>query len=542
MTSRSLSSLLIVGAAALILGGCQSETAGNVKSIQPIPAKTLALMKEKGMTRRDPILIRIYKETSELEVWKKKTDGRYGLLKTYEICRFSGALGPKKVEGDGQSPEGFYSVAPGQMNPNSNYYLSFNLGFPNAYDRALGRSGAHLMVHGDCLSKGCYAMTDAQIAEVYAIAREALSAGQPAFQVQALPFRMTAENMARRRNDKNFEFWQNLKEGADHFEVTKLEPKVDTCGHKYVFDAEPKGGGRFDPNAACPAYEVNPLIAMAVNGKERQDTAEFDKLVAAGLQTAEAYIPQNGRERRSLSDPIRKPQPVVMVAEAPKAQTSFALAMADAGNGGDRVPMPVPSPYKTAGNPEKSGGGMFAWMRGGKQAAPSATTPSAASPATTVAMARQTPQPSQPIAASLAPVEKEKPFFKRLWGLGSKDEAPAAAPQSAPKTASAPVPVPAPTPRPAAPKPQASAAPKPAPVPVPEPAPVQTAEPAPQPEPTPQPEPASQPEAAPTRADAAFGAFGAPIVRPGGFHYVFCSYATSSLSTDLGCSRVQLRR
>lgn len=515
MTGRSLSSWLIVGAAALILGACQgNETAGKYKHLEPIPGKTLALMKEKGMTRRDPVLIRIYKETSELELWKKRTDGRYGLLKTYEICRFSGTLGPKKVEGDGQSPEGFYSVTPGQMNPNSQYYLAFNLGFPNAYDRSLGRSGKHLMVHGDCLSKGCYAMTDKQIAEVYAIAREALNAGQPAFQVQAFPFRMTAENMARRRNDKNFDFWQNLKEGADHFEVTKLEPKVDVCGHKYVFDAEAKDGGRFDPNAACPAYEVNPLIAMAVNGKDRQDKTEFDKLVTGGLQTAEAYIPQNGRVRRTLGEPVHKPQPVVMVAEAPKPQAGFALALADTGNTGAAVPMPVPSPYRSAtAKPEKSG--MFAWMREEKPASPAATTPSAASPATTVAMAneRQAPQPSQPIAASLAPVPKEKPFLKRLWGFGSKDEAPAAASQPAPKTASAPVPLPEPAPRRATTtKPQA-AAPKPVPAPVPAPAPVQTAEPAPAPQPAPEPQPAP----APSRADAAFGAFGAPIVAPGSF-------------------------
>jgi murein L,D-transpeptidase YafK len=497
MTQRSFSSLLIVGALALILGGCQSETAGNVKHLAPIPDKTLALMKDKGMSRRDPVLIRIYKETSELELWKKKADGRYGLLKTYEICRFSGTLGPKKVEGDGQSPEGFYSVAPGQMNPNSSYFLSFNLGFPNAYDRSLGRSGAHLMVHGDCLSKGCYAMTDAQIGEVYAIAREALNFGQPAFQVQAFPFRMTAENMARRRDDKNIAFWENLKEGADHFEETKLEPKVNVCGHKYVFDAEAKNGGTFDPNAACPEYEVNPLIAMAVGGKARQDKTEFDKLVTGGLQTAEAYIPQNGRERRSLKDPIRRPQPVVMMAEAKQPPSSFALAMVNTGNSGAAsVPMPVPSPYKTTtvAKPAKSNG-MFAWMREDKPAeptgsTPSATTPSAKSAATTVAMnadARRAPQPATPIAASLAPVQKDKPFYKKLWGFGSKDEQAAPAAEAPPvQKAAAPAAVPAPRPsaKPVA-KPAAAA------------------------------EPVAGQQS--TRTDAAFGAFGQPIPQPGGF-------------------------
>lgn len=501
MTSRSFSSLLIIGVAALILGGCQSETSGNVKRIAPIPEKALAQMKAKGMSRHDPILVRIYKEESELELWKKKADGRYGLFKTYEICRWSGTLGPKKVEGDGQAPEGFYSVAPGQMNPNSSYYLSFNLGFPNAYDRSLGRTGAHLMVHGDCLSKGCYAMTDAQIGEVYAIAREALNYGQPAFQVQAFPFRMTAENMARRRNDKNLAFWENLKEGADHFEETKLEPKVNVCGQKYVFNAEAKDGGTFDPNAACPNYEVNPLIAMAVDGKKRRDKTKFDELVTGGLQTAEAYTPQNGRERRALSDPIHKPAPVVMMAEAQKPQSGFALAMVNA-DAGNAVPMPVPSPYKTTtvAKPEKSGG-MFARLREDKPAdanagsTPAATTPSARSAATTVAMAdrNRAPQSAAPVAASLAPVPKDKPFYKKLWGFGSKEEDASAA-QPAQKAAAAPAVVPAPAPRPTA---AASA-----------PASVQS---------RPAPAPAKATEPAPTRTDAAFGAFGTPIVPTGGF-------------------------
>ena len=101
-------------------------------------------------------------------------DGQYALLKTYPICRWSGDLGPKKKEGDRQAPEGFYTITPGQMNPNSNYYLAFNTGYPNAYDRAWGRTGSELMVHGDCSSRGCYAMTDEQIQEIYALARDSL--------------------------------------------------------------------------------------------------------------------------------------------------------------------------------------------------------------------------------------------------------------------------------------------------------------------------------------------------------------------------------
>ncbi len=81
------------------------------------------------------------------------------LLKTFPMCRWSGQLGPKVKEGDRQVPEGFYTITPGAMNPNSSFYLSFNVGYPNNFDRQLGRSGAHIMVHGDCSSMGCFAMT-----------------------------------------------------------------------------------------------------------------------------------------------------------------------------------------------------------------------------------------------------------------------------------------------------------------------------------------------------------------------------------------------
>ena len=124
------------------------------------------------------------------------------------------------------------------MNPNSNYYLAINTGFPNTYDRANGRTGGFLMIHGDCSSRGCYAMTDEQIAEIYSLARESFFGGQKAFQIQAYPFRMTPTNMARHRNSQHMAFWRMLKQGYDHFEVTRHEPKIDVCERHYVFDAE----------------------------------------------------------------------------------------------------------------------------------------------------------------------------------------------------------------------------------------------------------------------------------------------------------------
>src|SRR5918911_5448835 len=230
--------IVIAASLALALAACDDQTVRSTRHLSPIPPQTLSLMAEKGMSRSDPILVRAYKKESELEVWKRGSDGKYAHLKTYPICRWSGQLGPKVKTGDRQAPEGFYTVTPGQMNPNSAYYLSFDTGYPNAYDRAHGRTGAHLMVHGTCSSAGCYAMTDEAIAEVYAIARDAFSGGQRGFQFQAYPFRMTAENLAKHRADPNMPFWKNLKEGADYFEVVREEPKVAVANMRYSFGPE----------------------------------------------------------------------------------------------------------------------------------------------------------------------------------------------------------------------------------------------------------------------------------------------------------------
>jgi murein L,D-transpeptidase YafK len=165
-------------AAAMALGGCGQFTP---KYLKPLPAQTRAMLAEKGMSEESPILMRIFKAESELEVWKAKEDGRFYHFKTYPICSYSGGLGPKQKQGDRQAPEGFYYVTQDLMNPRSKYHLAFNMGYPNKYDRALGRTGANLMVHGDCSSSGCYAMTEAVMEEIYILARESLTGGQAGY-------------------------------------------------------------------------------------------------------------------------------------------------------------------------------------------------------------------------------------------------------------------------------------------------------------------------------------------------------------------------
>jgi murein L,D-transpeptidase YafK len=206
-----------------------SEVAGRIS-----PSLQQALQ-DKNLKLGAPVLMRIFKETSELEVWLQ-AGKQFKLFKTYKICYFSGKLGPKTKEGDLQSPEGFYSVTSQQLNPNSRFHLAFNLGYPNAYDRAYQRTGDALMVHGNCVSIGCYAMTDKQIEEIYTIAAAALNAGQASFQVQALPFHLTHHNLALHQDAQWLTFWQNLKVGYDAFEKTKMPPKVSVKNKQYVFE------------------------------------------------------------------------------------------------------------------------------------------------------------------------------------------------------------------------------------------------------------------------------------------------------------------
>ncbi|MDD7909345.1 transcriptional regulator [Pseudovibrio exalbescens] len=282
-TMKKLAVLAVAG----LLAGCQASEFTDAKHQRPVSADLQRKMKAENMEKTSPILVRIFKEESELEIWKQTRDGTYEKLDTFDICKWSGKLGPKFKEGDRQAPEGFYTVTPGLMNPNSNYYLSFNLGYPNKFDRAHERTGSHLMVHGACSSRGCYAMTDEQMADIYALARDSFMGGQRDFQVQAFPFRMTPENMARHRHNEHFEFWQILKEGYDHFEIAKVPPKIDVCDSRYVFNAQPtQRGAKFSPRIACPDYQLPEGIAVAFNKKQQSDAQEMAKIILAEEESA----------------------------------------------------------------------------------------------------------------------------------------------------------------------------------------------------------------------------------------------------------------
>ena len=270
---------------ATALAGCNDtlETAtvdlSKVKNKveQPLPDRLVAEMQKRNMPRNSPIMIRIFKEEGVMEIWKAKADNRFDKISQYQICAWSGKLGPKVKEGDRQAPEGFYNLTPAHLNPNSKYYLAINTGFPNRYDAANGRTGSNLMIHGACSSSGCYSMTDEQILEIYAFARDAFKGGQTSVQLEAFPFRMTAENMARHRNNENMEFWKMLKVGYDQFEITKRPPDVNVCGKKYVFNQQVQGSGNFSPAAACPPSSTPPELNMAMASYQKNYELAYAK-------------------------------------------------------------------------------------------------------------------------------------------------------------------------------------------------------------------------------------------------------------------------
>ena len=213
------------------------ETDKVIEIREKIREKLERKLDKKGFTWGDPIYVRIYKEEAKLEVYMQRASGDFEIFETYDICRLRKSLGPKLEEGDRMSPEGFYYVLPSWMNPWSRFRLAYNIGYPNRYDRMLGRTGSNLMVHGKCVSSGCFAMRKG-IDEIYILADAALRSGQRFFRVHIFPFEMTDKNLEKHKRSKWYDFWKNLKEGSDLFQVFRRPPnvEVDLENKKYIFN------------------------------------------------------------------------------------------------------------------------------------------------------------------------------------------------------------------------------------------------------------------------------------------------------------------
>jgi murein L,D-transpeptidase YafK len=188
-------------------------------------------IKKKGISEKFELFIRVFKESKLVEVWlKSNSESEYKLFKTYDICASSGRLGPKRSQGDGQVPEGFYTIA--VFNPYSSYHLSLGLSYPNASDRIKGKGnlGGDIMIHGSCVTIGCLPLTDTYIKEVYILVVEAKNNGQQNIPVHIFPTKMNDKGMLflSELNTDLLDFWKNLKPGYDYFENNKRVPKIST--------------------------------------------------------------------------------------------------------------------------------------------------------------------------------------------------------------------------------------------------------------------------------------------------------------------------
>ena len=306
MLRRIVAFVALAGALAG-LAACNTGTlTPDAKANAPLPAGLLQKISDIGSTAKSPTMLRIIKQENVMEVWKQTQSGKFALLTTYKICAWSGGYGPKVVEGDRQAPEGFYDITPAQMNPYSAYYLSFNTGFPNKFDKAYGRTGANLMVHGDCSSSGCYAMTDQEIANIFALVRESFAGGAKSVQLEIFPFRMTPENLAKQNGNANMAFWQNIKTGYDSFELTHQPPTWDVCDKKYVFNAVGPDGQPLDAKATCPALTTDPKLMAMLSAKQVADEAAF----AAAVKAAGGTVA-----------PVTVAAPIVVPLSAPPQRT-----------------------------------------------------------------------------------------------------------------------------------------------------------------------------------------------------------------------------
>jgi murein L,D-transpeptidase YafK len=259
------------------------------------------------LKRGDPVLIRIFKEESQLELWMR-SGSRFELFAIYAICRWRGTLGPKLFEGDHQSPEGFYSIGQEDLLWQGHWFRAVNISYPNAYDRALGHTGSGILVHGACSSAGCFAMTDQVIDEIFDLVVAAFAGGQQRIQVHVFPFRMSALNLARHSSSQWTAFWRDLEPASELFESTGIPPKVGLCDDRYIV----RPGQPVDPQPAEVSDWCGPLTWPG-SAEAMQHLLDVRRATAVPPPIAEVSSPPSQLvltyARLSAEGKIPKPEP-----------------------------------------------------------------------------------------------------------------------------------------------------------------------------------------------------------------------------------------
>lgn len=237
MKTRSLIILLLLTATSPI--AAQSFKQRQLKHDRVRAAFTekeeglMALCRNRGIPYPPrELFLRVLKKEKVLEVWGRDSTQKYVIIEKYDICSSSGELGPKRQRGDFQVPEGFYHI--NDFNPNSNFYLSLGVSYPNRSDLILkeGRDpGGAIYIHGSCVTIGCVPITDDKIKELYVLAVEARSSGQANIPVHIFPTRLDSAGLERLRSEygksfKHLPFWEDLAVGYRIFEDKGRMPAV----------------------------------------------------------------------------------------------------------------------------------------------------------------------------------------------------------------------------------------------------------------------------------------------------------------------------
>lgn len=252
-------------------------------------------LSKKGLVEGAPVFIRAFKAESQIELWMRKGKS-FVHFATYPICHWDGEIGPKLAEGDRQTPEGFYTVSARQFKPSARWRKRFNLGYPNAYDRAHKRTGSNILVHGGCSSVGCFAMTDEVVDEIHRLSKSALKTGQKRFQFHIYPFRMTAANISKAAKPEWKPFWTNLKRVNDVFEQTRRPPKISVCNKRYMSYPAPEFGLGSERIRSSCTREWQPNEAIA----------QVDEFVSTNIKTMRVAYRSEARKLRKRRSEERK--------------------------------------------------------------------------------------------------------------------------------------------------------------------------------------------------------------------------------------------
>jgi murein L,D-transpeptidase YafK len=227
----------------------------------------------RGFALGAPAFIRVFKESSTLELWLWK-NGRFHPFRSYPICKWSGELGPKLAEGDRQSPEGVYFISGRDLIVNARWHRAMNLGFPNSRDRALGLTGSGILIHGKCSSIGCFSLTDRFVEDIYEVIAAALDAGQPRITVQVFPFPLTRASLERHAGDAWIDFWVRLKRGHDLFLRDGLPPRTFVCLGEYAFQPRRARRVSLAGNKICTPLRKPAVTVIAAAGARLPARAE----------------------------------------------------------------------------------------------------------------------------------------------------------------------------------------------------------------------------------------------------------------------------